>query len=298
MGRKGCYSPQSRGARLAHARGIHGPACPFASHRRRRQLLREISPDHIRLAPPLFFRQQLEVKGRQLPAGQGGEQATHCRLQYGHAIAEVGGLSDRFIDDGIERADTPDQLPPNRTRFRLLRSGQQERAGKPSGDFSGNRSELGDQPTPGVPEIGAGEHDTRADDADADLAGAGDGEHESLAVRAPRRAEFVARDDRRSIAGKRRRVGREVAQVRGEEPADRAPQSQTQQKSGAVLRKAGGQDDDCHGADHRADQSERGLAQGGAETGLTDDRGGRCRPVRVVELQPERNVECQADRGP
>src|SRR5229473_3586667 len=108
-------------------------------------------------------------------------------------------------------------------------TGQQECAGKLSGDFGRNRSELGGQPAPRATEIGSCKYDARADDTDADFACAGDGEHKDVVVRAADRAEFVARDDHSRIAGERRRVGCEVAQQRGQQAAPGAPERQPEE---------------------------------------------------------------------
>ena len=109
-------------------------------------------------------------------------------------------------------------------------SGGGQCAGKPAADLGRNGGEQGGQPAPGAAQIGSGEHDAGADDADADLAGAGDGEHEGLTVQAPDGAELVARDDRRRVAGERRRIGGEVAQQRGDERARGAPQRQAHEE--------------------------------------------------------------------
>ena len=130
------------------------------------------------------------------------------------------------------------------------------------------------------------------------LAGAGDREHECLAVRAPDGAEFVTRDDRRGVAGERRGVGGEVSQHRGRKRANRAPEGQAEQKTHTLLREACGQRHDRHGADHCSDHAEPRLAQRCAEARQTDDGGGCARPVRVVEFEPERHVQREADRGP
>ncbi len=201
------------------------------------------------------------MRGHHPPAGQGGEQTTHCRLQYPRVIAQVGGLSERFVDNGVKRDDTPDEVAPNPPRFRLVGPGKRECSGKPSADFGRNRSELGGQPAPRATEIGPGEYDARADDADADLAGAADGEHENLSVRTASRAELTARNDRSRKAGERRRVGREVAQQRGQEAARGAPERQAKEKTNALLREARGQQHDRHRADCSADHEEPALAQ-------------------------------------
>ena len=117
------------------------------------------------------------------------------------------------------------------------------------------------KPAPRATEICRYEYDAGADDADADLAGAGDGEHENLSVRAAGRAELIARNDRSRKAGERRRVGREVAQQRGQEAARGAPERQAEEKTIALLRKARSQKQDSHRAHHSADHAKPTLAQ-------------------------------------
>ncbi len=175
--------------------------------------------------------------------------------------AEIRGLSEGLIDDRIERRDASDEVTPDRARFRLLWSDQQERAGQPFNDFGRNRSKLGGQPASRATKIGACEYDARADDADADFACAGNGEHEDVVIRASDRAELVARDDCGRETGQRRRVAGKVAQQRGHESACGAPERQAYEKTGPVLRKARRQHHDCHCADQRADHAKPGLAQ-------------------------------------
>src|SRR5277367_2353493 len=153
-------------------------------------------------------------------------------------MAEVGSLSQRFVYDGIERDNTPDEVAPNRARFRPVRSGPRERAGEPSSDFGRNRSKLSCKTAPRATEICRREHDASADDADADLAGAGYGQCENLSICSSGRTEFVARNDRSRIAGECRRVGREVAQQRGHKRTSGTPKCQTKQKTSTLLRKA------------------------------------------------------------
>ena len=117
-------------------------------------------------------------------------------------------------------------------------------------------------------------------------------------ARASGRAELVGGDDRGGIAGERRRVGREVAQHRGGESADAAPQGEEPEKGDPVLRKARGQHHDHDGADHGADHPEPALAQRSAELRLAHDRRGGAGPERIVELEPERDEEGEADGRP
>ena len=52
------------------------------------------------------------------PAVQRGEQSVDGPLQHRRMIAELGGFSDRLVDDRIERDDPPDELASNRLRVR------------------------------------------------------------------------------------------------------------------------------------------------------------------------------------
>ena len=65
-----------------------------------------------------------------------------------------------------------------------------------------------------MPEIGEREHDSRGDDADADLERAVDGEDEDDAVRASNRPENVDRNDRRCVTSERCGISGEIAQER------------------------------------------------------------------------------------
>ena len=192
--------------------------------RHRTQFLWDIPEHDVGLTPTLVTRQPFELNRCRPPAGQGCEQACHCRLQSRRVRAKARGLSKGFVDDRVERGDASDEVALDRARFRLLRSDQQECAGKPSGDFGRNRSKLGGQLAPRSTKVGPSEYDARADDADADLACARHGEDENVAVRASDRAEFVARDDHSGETGQRRRVARKVAQQRGHETARSAPE--------------------------------------------------------------------------
>jgi hypothetical protein len=165
-------------------------------------------------------------------------------------------------------------------------------------DFRRHRREHGGEPLPGAAEIRAGQHDPGAYDADPDLAHAGDGEHEGVAVHAAGRAELIAGDDCGRVAGERCRVGGEVVQQRGGQRAGGAPQRETDEKRGPLLGEASREHDDCERAHDGADHAEPALAQRGAELRLAHDRGRGASPERVVELEPERHVKREADRGP
>ena len=171
------------------------------------------------------------MRRNRAPAVQRGEQAVDGRLQHRRMVAQLAGLADRLVDDRIERDDPADELASLGLRVRQLRPRQRQHAGKSARDLGRQIREGRCQPALGAAEIGAGENDAGAHDADADLAGAGDRQHEDLRSRASGRAERVGGDDRGRIAGERRRVGREVAQHRGDESAGGAPQRQSPRKA-------------------------------------------------------------------
>ncbi len=214
-------------------------------------------------------------------------------------IAQVGHLALRFIDGGIEGDDAPQEVSAKRAGLRLRRTDQLQGVSELSGDVGCDRSKPGSETAPRAAEIRPGQDHPGADDADPDLAGAGHGQHEDLpAIRTPHRAELVAGDDGRGVAGERRRIGGEIAQQRGDKPASSAPERQAEEEADPLLWKRGGQRDDHDRPDDGADQAEPALAQGGAEAWLTDDGGGGGGPIGVVELEPKGDVEGEADGGP
>ena len=89
--------------------------------------------------------------------------------------------------------------------------------------------------------------------------------------------------------------GKRVAEYRGNESAPRSPQCQTREKSDAVLRETRCQHHDRHGAYHSADHAEPTFAQRSAELWLTNESRGCSGPVRIVELEPKRKIEREAD---
>src|ERR1700727_2959145 len=119
--------------------------------------------------PLTLVTQKIQMEGCGPPAGQGCEEASYCRLQYRRMRTKVRRVSERFVYHGVERGDTSDEIAPYQARSGLLRPSQQERAGKPSGDFRRNRSELDGKAVSGPAEICPGEHHTRANNADTDF---------------------------------------------------------------------------------------------------------------------------------
>src|SRR5258706_17820 len=126
----------------------------------------------------------------------------------------------------------------------------------------------------------------------ADLARASDREQECRVCIPPAgRAEQVTSDNRHRVAGERCRVGGEVVQQRGDEGTSRSPQCQAGEKQDAIVWEGGDQHHAYHGADKGADNTEPPLAQRCPELRLTYDRRRSARPVRIVELEPECDVE-------
>ena len=83
---------------------------------------------------------------------------------------------------------------------------------EPIHDRRGQGGEFRRELPPRVAQVSQGEHDPRADDADANLDRAIDGEDEGEAARASDRPEGVDRDNRRRVTGERRGIGGEIAQ--------------------------------------------------------------------------------------
>ncbi len=137
-----------------------------------------------------------------------------------------------------------------------------------------------------------------AHDANANLGTAGHRQRKSLAVHASGRPELVARDNCCRNPGELRREGKEIAQYCGDKGACGTPQSQAREKSDAVLRETGGQHHDRYPAHDRADHAVPALAQRSAKMGLANQSRGRSGPVRIVELEPERDVKRETDRDP
>ena len=100
-------------------------------------------------------------------------------------IAQVGHLSLRFVDDGIEGDDAPQEVSAKRAGLRLRRTDQLQGVSELSGDVGSDRSKLGSETAPRAAEIRPGKDQPGADDADPDLAGAHHGEHEGLPPFAP-----------------------------------------------------------------------------------------------------------------
>ena len=118
---QGDQGPHRCFADLLQAYGVGHPAGRLGGVRRRSQLLRNAAEDDLRLFPGLVTRSPRKVCRQPAPAGQSGEQSVHGPLQHRRAIAQLGGLCDRLIDDRIERRDPPDERASNRLRLRQAR---------------------------------------------------------------------------------------------------------------------------------------------------------------------------------
>ncbi len=213
-------------------------------------------------------------------------------------IAQLGGFPERFVDGRVKRDDAPQEFAPEPLQFRERWPGSRQCGREPAGDFRRQAGEQRGQAPGRAAAIGPGEDDAGARDADPDLADARDGQHEGLAVRAAGGAQLVAGDDRGGVARQRRRIGREVAQLRRDQGAAGAPQRQADQEGAAVLGERRRQQHDRRRTHQGADHAEPSLAQRRAETRLAHQGGGGAGPEGVVELEPERDVEGKADGRP
>ncbi len=147
----------------------------------------------------------------------------------------------------------------------------------------------------GAAEIGQAKDQAGARDSDADLASPPNRDPEHLRTGASGRSERVGGDDCSGIAGERGPVGGKVAQQGGDESADAGPHGQKCEKADPILREQRSQCYDHRGADHCADHAEPALAQCGSKLRLAYDCRRGPSPERIVELQPERDVEGETD---
>ena len=239
-----------------------------------------------------------EVQRDRAPARQRREQAVECILEHRQMAPEPDALSDRLVDHGSPRDDAADQLARIAAICRM-RPAPRECAEELTRDRARQRREQRGEPAPSAPYVGSGQDDSGRRDADADLCGAGDGEHEDVAVRPTAGgAQQIGRDDRGGVACERRRVGREVRDQGRDERARGAPQRERDEEGSSVLREQRSQHDDRDGTDDRADHPEPALAEGGTQPRLAGDRRREPGPRGVVELQPEREVVGETDRRP
>ncbi len=136
-------------------------------------------------------------------------------LQYRRVVAQLAGFSDRLVDQRVERDYPLDELAPQSLRVWQFRPCLIQHSGKSAGDLRRQGGEGRGQPPPGAAEISPRQNDAGGHDADRNLGGARDRQHEDVGVRSTGRAKRVGADDHRGITGERCRVGGEVAKLRG-----------------------------------------------------------------------------------
>lgn len=109
-------------------------------------------------------------------------------------------------------------------------AGGQKAIAEPAHDRPRQGSQLRPKLPPPIAKIGQRQHDARVHDADANLEGAIDREDRDVAAICPDRSQNVICKNRRRVAGKRRSIGSVIAQERGGEGADRAPERKSDDK--------------------------------------------------------------------
>ena len=118
--------------------------------------------------------------GDRAPAGQRREQPVHRVLQDWRMVANFRRFPERLVDHRIEGNDATNEFATNRHRVVEFASHGRQCADNAGGDPRRQVSEPRGEPALGAAKIGAGENDTGADDADADLAGPGNGKPEGI----------------------------------------------------------------------------------------------------------------------
>ena len=148
-------------------------------------------------------------------------------------------------------------------------------------------------------EIGQGQDDARAQDADANLDRAIDRQEQGdiAASDLPDWSENIARKNCRCVAGKGRGIGGEITQERRNESADRAPERKSDEKADPVLAKERGKNDNANRSDNGSDHSEEALRSEAPSTGWQTTRLWSP-PTRVAQLKGEGDVEGETDGSP
>ena len=280
----------------AHHKGITRPARRAGSAAQVRQDRRYPLPHARRVRAG--FRCVFQLVGSRSPGEQGDEQALDGGLERQRAERQRRDLAGGLVDDRIEAGYSHDQLPSHQPRLRLRGTGHVQRVQEAVGNLGSQPGQQRRELLARAAEIGRGKHDARADDADANLRATGEREIECISAGAAHRAEFVARDDRRGIAGEGSGVGGEIAQQRRDERANAAPERKAEQEAGPALGEARAEHDGRDRADYGADKAEPAFAQRRPQHRLADDGRGGAGPRRRAEFQPERNEKRQADGGP
>ena len=86
-------------------------------------------------------------------------------------------LPERLVDHRVEANNSLDEGAPHRSRGGRSGPGRCERTGKAGRDSCCQFCQVCGQQLPATAEIGCGENDAGADDANASLARTGDGQH-------------------------------------------------------------------------------------------------------------------------
>ena len=165
----------------------------------------------------------MQVLGDDAPGGDRRKQSADGVLQDSRAGAQLRGLTDCLVDDRAQGRDIADQLAPHQLCLQELRFGCNKGGGQAVGDGRCQVCHFAGELPAGAAEICPGKYNAGADNPDADLARAVDGQHQHVATCAAGLSQLIHRHDRRGIAGERRRVGCKVLQDRRNKSARRAP---------------------------------------------------------------------------
>ena len=117
-------------------------------------------------------------------------------------IAQLRRFPDRLVNDRVERDDAADEFPSNPLDVVKIGSGDRQRVDKSVSNPGRSGREQPSQAPRRVAEIGGGEEDAGANDANDDLASAANGEQEGgICIDPASGAEQVAAYDRCRLAG-------------------------------------------------------------------------------------------------
>ena len=170
--------PHRRAARLAQLRRLL-PSSPMRRARADRAAVgREWREPRRSVAAVAAAR---DLKRSPAPGRNRLHEAGHRPLQHRRTIAQVGRLADRRVDHRIERNDAPQEVASKRSKLVKIGAGGHKTIGEPIHDRRRQGSEFRREFSPRVAEIGQGQHDARAHDADANLERAIDGQDDDAA---------------------------------------------------------------------------------------------------------------------